>query len=187
MGDLADGVEGDGGWRRDGEIPQGDEGGVPGSRVRFTEHTAPAEPVGFDGPRQAIPSELRQWPVQLHLVQPGAPFFSNRELVILSTCGPVASADVHWRFLRGRSVVVACPKLDDTRPYAAKLGAILRDPTIPKVVVVRMEVPCCGGLTTIAREAAALSGRRDLIVEEVTLGVNGDLQTVESGELPQAG
>jgi ferredoxin len=142
---------------------------------------------GAGGPKQAIPSELRQWPVQLHLVQPGNPFFRDRELVVLSTCGPVASADVHWRFLRGRSVVVACPKLDDTRPYAAKLGAILRDPTIPKVTIVRMEVPCCGGLTAITRDAAALSGRRDLVLEEVTLGVNGDLQAVESGELPQAG
>jgi len=162
-------------------------GGCPGSRARVTSHSAPAEAVDSGGPKQAIPSELRQWPVQLHLVQPGNPFFHDRELVVLSTCGPVASADVHWRFLRGRSVVVACPKLDDTRPYAAKLGAILRDPTIPKVTVVRMEVPCCGGLTAITRDAVAMSGRRDLVLEEVTLGVNGDLQTVESRELPQAG
>jgi NAD-dependent dihydropyrimidine dehydrogenase PreA subunit len=162
-------------------------GGCPGSRVRFSTHTAHAEAVGADGPKQAIPSELRQWPVQLHLVQPGNPFFHDREMVVLSTCGPVASADVHWRFLRGRSVVVACPKLDDTRPYAAKLGAILRDPSIPKVIVVRMEVPCCGGLTAIARDAAELSGRRDLVLEEVTLGVNGDVQTVETQELPRVG
>ena len=150
-------------------------GGCPGSRMRFATEAAPAEAVGLDGPKQAIPSELRQGPVQLHLVQPGAPFFSDRELVVLSTCGPVASADVHWRFLRGRSVVVACPKLDDTRPYAAKLGAILRDPTIPKVVVVRMEVPCCGGLTAITQQAYNACGRSDLIVEEVTIGLNGDL------------
>jgi Fe-S-cluster-containing hydrogenase component 2 len=156
-------------------------GGCPGSRMRVFESAAaaPAEPVGADGPKQAIPSELRQWPVQLHLVQPGAPFFRDREMVVLSTCGPVASADVHWRFLRGRSVVVACPKLDDTRPYAQKLAAILAEPSIPKVSVVRMEVPCCGGLTTIAQEAAAMSGREDLVVEEVTLGVSGDLQSVE--------
>jgi hypothetical protein len=138
----------------------------------------PAEPVAGGGPKQAIPSELRQWPVQLHLVQPGMPFFRDRELVVMSTCGPIASADVHWRFMRGRSVVVACPKLDDTGPYAQKLGAILAESSIPKVSVVRMEVPCCGGLTEITRKAAALSGRDDLEVEEVTLGVNGDLQGV---------
>jgi NAD-dependent dihydropyrimidine dehydrogenase PreA subunit len=155
-------------------------GGCPGSRTRVSEApSAPSEPIAAGGPPQAIPSELRQWPVQLHLVQPGAPFFRDRELVILSTCGPVASADVHWRFLRGRSVVIACPKLDDTRPYTGKLAAILGEPSIPKVSVVRMEVPCCGGLTSMASEAAAMSGRTDLVVEEVTLGVNGDFQAVE--------
>jgi Pyruvate/2-oxoacid:ferredoxin oxidoreductase delta subunit len=154
-------------------------GGCPGSRTSvFDKSASAAEPVDAGGPKQAIPSDLRQWPVQLHLVQPGAPFCRDRELVVMSTCGPIASADVHWRFLRGRSVVVACPKLDDTRPYAQKLGAILAEPSIPKVQVVRMEVPCCGGLTSIAREAADLSGRSDLAVEEVTLGVNGDLQEI---------
>jgi Fe-S-cluster-containing hydrogenase component 2 len=155
------------------------DGGCPGSRSRAIDAPASAPaPVAGGGPRQAIPSELRQWPVQLHLVQPGAPHFRDRELVLLSTCGPVASADVHWRFLRGRSVVVACPKLDDTRPYATKLAAILAEPSIPKISVVRMEVPCCGGLTAIAREAAAESGRSDLLVEEVTLGIGGDLLSV---------
>jgi ferredoxin len=160
---------------------QGGGGGCPGSRMRMP---APGtaeqnvEPVGPGGPRQAIPSELRQWPVQIHLVQPGAPFFRDKELVVMNTCGPVASADVHWRFLRGRSVVVGCPKLDDTRPYAGKLAAILQDPTIPKVQVVRMEVPCCGGLTSIVREAAAASGRTDLEVEEVVLGVDGGMDRV---------
>jgi len=162
-------------------------GGCPGSRARVPDGAATreaAEPVGGAGPRRAIPSELRQWPVQLHLVQPGAPFFHGRELVVLNPCGPVASADVHWRFLRGRSVALACPKLDDTRPYVDKLAAILADASIPKVVVVRMEVPCCGGLTRIVEQAAARSGRRDLIVEEVTLGLNGDLQRVAAASPP---
>jgi len=157
-------------------------GGCPGSQVRFAQIEPAAKPVEAGGPRQAIPSELRQWPVQLHLVQPGMPFFKDREMVVMSTCGPIASADVHWRFLRGRSVVVACPKLDDTRPYASKLGAILAEPSIPKVSVVRMEVPCCGGLTEVARQAVGMSGRTDLVLEEITLGVNGDLQGIE----PQA-
>ena len=108
------------------------------------------------------------------------PFFNNKELVVLSTCGPVASADIHWKFLRGRSVVVACPKLDVTDPYVAKLGGILADPTIPKMIIVRMEVPCCGGLTKIAADAHALSGRTDLIVEEVTVGVGGDILSVRT-------
>lgn len=152
--------------------------GCPDTRMRMRqkeEAPAAAAPSAGASPGHAIPSELDQWPVQLHLVQPGAPFFKGRELVVLSTCSPVASADVHWRFMRGRGVVVACPKLDHTEPYAEKLGAILADTSIPKVIIVRMEVPCCGGLTVITRQAAELSGRTDLVVEEITLGLNGDV------------
>jgi hypothetical protein len=120
-------------------------------------------------------------------VQPGAPFFRGKELVLLNSCGAVASADVHWRFLRGRSVAIACPKLDDTAPYAAKLAAILRDETIPRVAVVRMEVPCCGGLTMIARRAALLSGRSDLVVDEITIGLSGDVGATRTVLGPGAG
>jgi len=163
----------DGGLKLVAPAPSG--GGCPGSRVQFRTDAEPPRPVDAGGPAQAIPSDLRQWPVQLHLVQPGAPFFRDKELVVMSTCGPVASADVHWRFLRGRSLVLACPKLDDTSPYVAKLAAILREPSIPKATVVRMEVPCCGGLTAIAQQARSLSGRDDLVVEEATISVSGDI------------
>jgi Pyruvate/2-oxoacid:ferredoxin oxidoreductase delta subunit len=151
-------------------------GGCPGTRVRMAENAADALPATASGtglPPQINPGELRQWPIQIHLVPPGAPFFKQKELVVMSTCGPLASADVHWRFLRGRSVVVGCPKLDRTDGYAEKLGAILSEPSIPRVIVVRMEVPCCGGLTVIVEEAAGLSGRTDLVVEEVTLSLDG--------------
>jgi ferredoxin len=154
--------------------------GCPGSRVRFLESESPPVPVDGSGPLHAIPSELRQWPVQLHLVQPGMPIFRDREMVVMNPCGPIASADVHWRFVRGRSVVMACPKLDDTRPYARKLAAILSDASIPKVTVVRMEVPCCGGLTEITRQAVEMSGRTDLPLEVVTLSVTGDFQRRET-------
>ena len=150
-------------------------GGCPGLRMRFAPKPEPAKPASSTaGPAQAFPSELTQWPVQIHLVSPQAPYFKNRELVVLSTCSPVASADVHWRFIRGRTVVVGCPKLDDTSGYVEKLAVILSEPSIPRVIVIRMEVPCCGGLTAIVDEAADLSGRTDLVIEEVTLGVNGD-------------
>ena len=155
-------------------------GGCPGSRMRTMKKepegaSAPA-PANTAMPSQAIRSELEQWPVQIHLVQPGAPFFKNRELVVLSTCSPIASADVHWRFIRGRGVVVGCPKLDDTEGYAEKLGAILAEPSIPKVIVVRMEVPCCGGLTAIVKEAVGLSGRKNLEAEEVVVGLEGEIK-----------
>ncbi len=164
----------------DTEEPTAPGGGCPGMRMRNaaqSSHAPKPEPVTENFPRQAIVSELRQWPVQLHLVQPGAPFFLNKELVVCSTCAPVASADVHWRFIRGRSLVVACPKLDRTEGYVEKLGRILAEPSIPRVITLRMEVPCCAGLSRIVEDAAELSGRTDLQVEEIIVNLNGDIQS----------
>ena len=152
-------------------------GGCPGSRMRadvMPGRNGQAVPaVGL--PPKINESCLEQWPVQIHLVQPGAPFFKDRELVVLSTCSPISSADIHWRFIRGRAVAVGCPKLDRTEGYAEKLGAILSESSIPKVIVVRMEVPCCGGLTAMVSEAVRLSARADLEAEEVVVGLNGDI------------
>ncbi|MFH1729336.1 MAG: 4Fe-4S dicluster domain-containing protein [Pseudomonadota bacterium] len=116
---------------------------------------------------QAIASDLEQWPVQIHLVSPLAPYFNGKELVIMSTCAPLVSADIHWRFLRGRSVVVGCPKLDNTDPYVEKLANILKHNNIPKIIPVIMEVPCCKGLTEIVKEAVKLSGKNVQIQEHV--------------------
>ncbi len=150
-------------------------GGCPGMQVRFggepkVEHPAVSE--------QVIPSELNQWPTQLHLVPSVAPFFKDRELVVLSTCAPSASPDVNWRFVRGRAIVIACPKLDRTEGYIEKLTEILKSNGIPKVIIVRMEVPCCGGLSVMVKQAAQQSGRTDLIVEEATIGLNGDVKEI---------
>jgi Fe-S-cluster-containing hydrogenase component 2 len=152
--------------------------GCPGSHMRELKPTQQKPPVQANANQSIFPSELMQWPVQIHLVSPAAPYFKNKELVVMSTCGPLASADVHWRYLRGRCVVVGCPKLDDTRPYAQKIGEILKEATIPKVIVARMEVPCCGGLTMIAQQAVQYSGRQDLIVEEHILGIDGVLKNI---------
>jgi NAD-dependent dihydropyrimidine dehydrogenase PreA subunit len=157
--------------KADAAPPKPPMDGCPGMQLRFGKNNqAPAVPVAG----QVIRSDLGQWPIQLHLVPPTAPFFDDRELVVLSTCSPVASPDVHWRFVRGRSVVVACPKLDRTEGYVEKLAAIMAQNKIPKVIVVRMSVPCCGGLTALVQKAYAASGRTDLRVEEVTIGLDGE-------------
>lgn len=158
-------------------LPGPPPGGCPGRRTIASLRRGDAkQAVSTSGlPRHVNESDLNQWPVQIHLVQPGAPFFKDRELVVLSTCSPIASADVHWRFIRGRAVVVGCPKLDRTEGYVEKLAEILKEPSIPKVTIVRMEVPCCGGLTAIVEEAVKLSGRDDLDLEEVTVAVDGDV------------
>lgn len=157
--------------------PPAPRGGCPGSRMRASIKEDPSSAPASGGtlPAKINTSELNQWPIQLHLVSPGAPFFQDKELVVLSTCAPIASADCHWRFIRGRSVVVACPKLDRTEGYAEKLGGILQDESIPKIIIVRMEVPCCGGLTMIVKQAVELSGRTNLVVQEVVVGLNGEV------------
>lgn len=155
-------------------------GGCPGSRIidRQDERKIKSPAQGTITGLQAIPSELTQWPVQLHLVNPAAPYFSNRELVVLSTCSPTASADIHWRFIRGRSVVVLCPKLDKIDNYVEKLSTILSNSSIPKVLPVIMEVPCCKGLTQIVTEAVLLSGRTDLKIEEHVIGLDGSMKKI---------
>jgi ferredoxin len=175
---LSEGAQGADGCGCEEKLPSLGAGGCPGSRVRVQEKAAapsPAVTAGAGLPARVNPSDLSHWPVQLHLVPVRAPFFGDRELVVLSTCAPVASADVHWRFLRGRAVVIACPKLDRTEPYVEKLAAIFAQNPIPKVLVVRMSVPCCGGLTHIVRDALHLSGRTDLVIEEVTVDLDGTI------------
>ncbi|MEN7973911.1 MAG: 4Fe-4S dicluster domain-containing protein [Verrucomicrobiota bacterium] len=162
-------------------VAQPKMGGCPGMQIKTGKKPAAAsqQPMGNAVSGQVIKSDLEQWPIQLHLVPPKAPFFEGKELVILSTCAPVASPDVHWRYVRGRSLVVACPKLDRTEGYVEKLAGIMAQNNIPKVLVVRMTVPCCGGLTMMAKQAHAASGRSDLVVEEVTIGLDGELMKTE--------
>lgn len=150
-------------------------GGCPGSRMRMMAAEKPAAPVADKGMPVVMKSEITQWPLQLHLVQPKAPFFEGRELVILSTCAPVTSPDVHWRFIRGRSVVIACPKLDRTEGYAEKLAGIFTQNSIPRAIILRMEVPCCGGLTAIVAEAVKKSQPAGMVIDEVTMSLEGEI------------
>ena len=132
----------------------------------------------LSGLYQNQPSELRQWPVQLHLVNPTASYFKDSDLVVLSTCSPVASAQIHARFIKDNTVVVACPKLDKTEGYVEKLAQIFKTSNTPKVKVVIMQVPCCKGLSAIVVEAAKLSGRSDMIVEEHIVALDGNMSDV---------
>lgn len=100
-------------------------------------------------------AQLQQWPIQLHLVSPQAPYFAGRELLIASSCSPAACPAAFGAALAGRGVVLACPKLDRTEGYVEKLAAIMSTAKTPKAIVLRMEVPCCGGLTRLAQMAAA--------------------------------
>lgn len=144
--------------------------GCPGSRAVTI--TPPPAPHHTHADKQ--PSRLGQWPVQLHLVPVTAPYFKDADLLIAADCVPFAYADFHRDFLHGRAVVVGCPKLDDNRFYQEKLTELFRTATIRSITVVRMEVPCCGGIVMAARQALAASGK-EIPFREVTVGIRGDV------------
>lgn len=128
--------------------------GCPGTMMKRIEpRAAPAAGAGV-----RLASELRQWPVQLRLVSPRAPYFKGADLVLMADCTAFASANVHRDFIRGRAIAIACPKLDDTGPYVDKLVEMIRENGFRSIEVVMMEVPCCGGLGAIAEQAIAASG-----------------------------
>jgi hypothetical protein len=117
-------------------------------------------------------SRLGNWPVQLHLVSPHAPFLKNADLLLVADCVPFALADFHGRFLGKRPVVIGCPKLDDADFYVEKLAQILTAAEINSLTVIHMEVPCCTGLVRIA-ESALRSAGKELRLEDVTISIRG--------------
>ena len=128
-------------------------GGCPGSRAQVLSGGAETAAVPT-----AAPSRLRQWPVQIKLVPIEAPFFDGAKLLIAADCTAYAYAAFHERFIRGHITLVGCPKLDSV-DYSEKLTEILRRNDIREVTVVRMEVPCCGGLENAAKRALQASGK----------------------------
>jgi len=142
--------------------------GCPGSQVRTlkTQENTQSETTG------RISSELRQWPTQLHLVPPTAPYLQDAHLLIAADCVPFAYAEFHRDFIKGKVLVNACPKLDDTSPYVDKLAAMIANNNIKSVTVTIMEVPCCRGLAMFAQQAIKQSGK-DVPLEIAVIGVDG--------------
>ena len=120
------------------------------------------------------PSLLSHWPVKLRLVTPGAPYFRGDELVVAADCGPFAYGSFHQDFLEERAVVTGCPKFDDLDFYQEKLTEILRHSEIKKIIVARMEVPCCSGLLTVVRNAVS-SSEKEISIEEKVIGIKGEI------------
>lgn len=128
--------------------------GCPGSRANIIERRVEQE----QRQGNSVESELRQWPCQLKLVPSNAPYFDNAHLLVAADCTAYAYANLHADFMRNRITVIGCPKLDDVN-YAAKLAEILQSHEIKSVTVVRMEVPCCGGIVNAVKEALVCSGK----------------------------
>ena len=134
-------------------------GGCPGSNahaIRREEKTS--VPVSTSGTGSATPSRLNQWPVQIKLVPVNAPYFEGANLLVAADCTAFSHGAFHERFMKNRITLIGCPKLDEG-DYAEKLTAILKNNDIKSVTVVRMEVPCCGGIVNAVRSALKESGK----------------------------
>jgi NAD-dependent dihydropyrimidine dehydrogenase PreA subunit len=126
-----------------------------------------------------VPSQLSHWPVQLKLVSPHAPYFVNADLLLVADCVPFAMGDFHTKLLKGHSIAVGCPKLDNAEFYIEKLAEILKANKLNSLTVIHMEVPCCSGLTHIAREAIGRSGVK-MAFDEVTIDLHGNVMSRET-------
>ena len=151
--------------------PQPGFTGCPSSRVLQFHVPKPIE----TGPATPSVSMLSQWPVQLKLVPVDAPYFQDADLLVAADCVPFTYPDFHQDFLKGKAVVVGCPKLDDIKLYREKLTEIFKTNSIKSVTLPFMEVPCCFGLVKATEDAIAASGK-NIPLKKVKIGIRGDIK-----------
>ena len=119
-------------------------------------------------------SELSQWPIQLHLISPAAPYFHGADLLVAADCTAFALGSFHSDLMKGRKLVIACPKLDETGPYVDKLAALIQHARVKSVTIAIMTVPCCTGLERMVQQAVTAAGV-DVPVKTVVVGVDGQI------------
>ncbi len=147
----------------------------PGSRVMNFQDAPGGSPVGGGTIQTDQPSALRQWPIQLHLVPPTAPYFQGANVLLAADCTAFAVADFHAKHLAGRALAIACPKLDQGQDsYLEKLVSMIDDANIDTLTVMVMEVPCCAGLFSLAVKAVELA-KRKIPVKRLVVGIRGDI------------
>lgn len=143
-------------------------GACPGSAQRtFAPRPSPAQSGA------GLASALTHWPIQLHLIMPDAPAFRNADILIAASCTAFACGQFHPELLEGRSLIIACPKLDKLDGYLDKLTALFLDAQPRSVTVARMVVPCCHGLTFLVKQAREMA-TSDVPVEEVVISLEGE-------------
>lgn len=146
--------------------------GCPGTHARSLERPQQRQDTPAAAPVGGV-SQLAQWPVQIKLAPVNAPYFKNARLLVAADCSAFACGDFHERFMKNHVTLIGCPKLDGV-DYAEKLTAILKQNEVRSIRVVRMEVPCCGGLEHAVRTALQASGKM-IPWEVVTLSTEGDV------------
>lgn len=146
--------------------------GCPGNLAQEIKKSSHQEGgKGFSGV-----SELNQWPIQLHLVSPHAPYFNNSDLLIAADCTAFALGSFHQELLKEKKLIIACPKLDNTSGYVEKIAEILENNTVRSLTVATMVVPCCSGLVRLVEKAVALSGL-DIKINKFIIGIDGKMLT----------
>jgi ferredoxin len=143
--------------------------GCPGAKVMHWDKAQNDQPSAAT----RIGSQLRQWPVQLHLVHTDAPYFKNADIVFVADCVPVAYGDFHEDFLKNRVIAMGCPKFDDAQAYTEKIAQIIALSEPKSIEVVVMEVPCCSALETIVQKAVKMSGK-NIPYKKSVIGIKGD-------------
>jgi Pyruvate/2-oxoacid:ferredoxin oxidoreductase delta subunit len=147
----------------------------PGTAVRNLQLNvlpSPPSPTLNSHPPTPHSNGLVNWPIQLQLVPPNAPFLRNADVLLAADCVPVALADFHRRYPNGNPLLLACPKLDNAAAYVQKLGQMIRASGLRSITVLHMEVPCCTGLVRIAQSAIAMSGL-EIPLRDITVTIAG--------------
>lgn len=149
--------------------------GCPGTAMQNFEEEPEMEKVegaSSEDVEIRIKPQLRQWPVQLSLVPVNAPYFENSDLLVSADCVPYAYPNYHLELLKGKSVVIGCPKLDNNQSYVAKLTEIFKENDLNSITVAHMEVPCCNGIVWAVEEALEKSGK-NIPLNKVEISVRG--------------
>ncbi|MFH1063365.1 MAG: 4Fe-4S dicluster domain-containing protein [Candidatus Omnitrophota bacterium] len=149
--------------------------GCPGIKVVDFRENKQQKESNSDAAAMMLNSELSQWPIQLKLLNPLAPYFEDRDLVIAADCVPFAYANFHQKFLKNKALIMFCPKLDQAyEAYLEKLTAILKNNNVRSISIVRMEVPCCYGTVQVVEDAVKKSGKT-IIIKEYTISLKGEI------------
>ena len=157
-------------------------GGIPRNIVRDDSSPHVCECQSGNGKNQnnrhhiRQKAELRNWPVQLKLINPGADYFDQADILIAADCVAYAYGNFHDDFIKDRVTIIGCPKLDDNTYYTEKLTKIFTENRINSITVLRMEVPCCRGIFT-AVKTAMLNAKKIVPYEELVIGINGEIKT----------
>jgi hypothetical protein len=148
--------------------------GCPGAKmVEFKDGETQEETTG------KVKTQLRQWPIQMHLISPTAPYYQGADVLLTADCVAYALGGFHPDHLKGKSIAIACPKLDEGQDvYVEKIRSWLEDAKINTLTVLIMQVPCCMGLLNLAQQAAQ-SSKRTVPIKSIVVGLQGDILSEE--------